>query len=84
MKTVDELNAGFQNARTLWTAIEDANLDIGLAERAGDQAQIEAAKKLKAQASTAWHKQHLENEADARVWLESIGLDIRGLKTAIS
>ena len=83
MMTVEEMNAGFVRERDLWASYDEARLDKRIADRSGDDDKIAAAEVAVAKVKSDWHEQYKTNAAGVLEYLDSIGLQVAGVKRAL-
>ncbi len=73
--TVEQLNANLKREHELWTARDDMAVDIRIAERAGDEAAIMAAKDAEHKRKADWYALLTANRVDLYEWLIAAGFD---------
>lgn len=73
--TAEQVNHLIEACEQAWSSLSDAEVDIRLAQREGDDDGIKAAHKNCDDIRADWHRLHVESRAKGRAFLVQSGLN---------
>ena len=71
----EAFNASAKRERDLWAARDDAEMDVRIAKRSGDEAAISDATTMASAAGKTWHEAHIKAQAELKMMLEMLNVD---------